>query len=192
MKVACFIQRTLLAIEIVPQKLLILDLDETLIHATKEVKEFPHDFVYHQYYVYKRPYLDDFLADISAYYQLAVWSSADDQYVNDIIAQIKPSTINFEFIWGRTRCTYRRDIDLDQFNWEKRLKKIKKFGYRLESTLIVDDTQEKCKDNYGNAIYINEFNGDPHDAELKKLKEYLVKLSDVENVRTVEKRYWNK
>lgn len=174
------------------KKLLILDLDETLIHATKEVKEFPHDFTYHPYYVYTRPYLTDFLESVSSTYHLAIWSSADDQYVNDIVNQIKPENINFEFIWGRSRCTYRRDIDLDQFNWEKRLKKIKKFGFRLESTIIVDDTQEKCKDNYGNAIYINEFNGDPSDTELIKLKEYLIQLSDVENVRKIEKRYWNK
>ena len=93
---------------------------------------------------------------------------------------------------GKSRCTYRRDIDLDQFNWEKRLKKVRKFGFELETTIIVDDTQEKCKDNYGNAIYINEFNGDPNDMELVKLKDYLIQLSDVENVRKVEKRYWNR
>ena len=144
------------------------------------------------YFIFKRPYLESFLARMSTIYQLAVWSSADYQYVKDIVNQIKPENINFEFIWGRSRCTYRRDIDLDQFNWEKRLKKIRKFGFELESTIIVDDTQEKCKDNYGNAIYINEFKGDPRDLELVKLTDYLIQLSDVENVRKVEKRYWNR
>lgn len=173
------------------KKLLILDLDETLIHATKEVSEFPFHFKYHDYYVYTRPYLTQFLLNLSEIYKLAIWSSADDIYVREIVNVIKPESINFEFVWGRTRCTYRRDIELDQFNWEKRLKKVKKLGFGLSTTLIVDDTQEKCRDNFGNAIYIKEFDGSPDDTELIKLENYLLKISTKENFRIIEKRNWN-
>jgi len=62
--------------------LLILDLDETLIHATTEKLSTDSDFTYADYYIYRRPYLHLFLIDMSLYFQLAIWSSADDQYVN--------------------------------------------------------------------------------------------------------------
>jgi carboxy-terminal domain RNA polymerase II polypeptide A small phosphatase len=171
--------------------LLILDLDETLIHATKDTKELQHDFKYQDYYIFKRPYLESFLVGVNSKFDLAIWSSADDNYVSDLVSKIKPADIDFKFIWGRTRCSYRRDLDLDQYNWEKRLKKVKSLGYKLEKVLIIDDTQEKCRNNYGNAIYIKEFLGDPRDQELLKLAEYLEGLSTVENVRTVEKRHWS-
>ncbi len=45
-------------------KLLILDLDETLIHATENELNFSADFRFDRYFIYKRPYLDQFLLDI--------------------------------------------------------------------------------------------------------------------------------
>ena len=56
--------------------------------------------------------------------------------------------------------------------------------------LIIDDTPRKCKYNYGNAIYPKEFLGDKNDDELKLLFEYLLKIKDVKNFRTIEKRGW--
>ena len=56
--------------------------------------------------------------------------------------------------------------------------------------LIVDDTPEKSRNNYGNAIYIKEFSGDTTDEELKHLHDYLLTLKKVDNVRTIEKRGW--
>lgn len=44
--------------------------------------------------------------------------------------------------------------------------------------------------NYGNAIQITEFTGDPHDDELLLLASYLEKLRNVEHVRLIDKRYW--
>jgi len=58
--------------------LLILDLDETLIHATTKKLSTDPDFTYADYYIYRRPYLDLFLIDMSLHFQLAIWSSADD------------------------------------------------------------------------------------------------------------------
>ncbi|WP_299683009.1 HAD family hydrolase [uncultured Dokdonia sp.] len=170
--------------------LLILDLDETLIHATEVQQDIPHCFTYADYYIYKRPYLEEFLKMVSVYFDLAIWSSADDRYVEDIVAQIKPPTIDFKFIWGRSRCTTRRDYSLDTYIHEKRLKKVKKQGYTIERMLIVDDSPEKTKDNYGNAIYINPFEGNQEDHELQLLLKYLSSIKELENIRNLEKRGW--
>ena len=42
-------------------KLLVLDLDETLIHATESALERKADFRTELYHVYIRPYINDFL-----------------------------------------------------------------------------------------------------------------------------------
>ncbi len=170
--------------------LLILDVDETLIHATEKKLTIPHDFEYADYFVYKRPFLNEFLELANQHFKLAIWSSADDTYVNAIVETIRPEHINFEFVWARSRCTVRRDYDLDRYVREKRLKKIKKQDFTLERALIVDDSPEKTKDNFGNAIYINPFEGNLADNELKKLTKFLIKIKDVDNVRTFEKRGW--
>lgn len=171
-------------------KLLILDLDETLIHATEKELGFLADFKFDKYFVYKRPFLDQFLIDISKHFTVGIWSSADDSYVTEIVKNIKPDYINFEIIWGRSRCSLKRDYDLDNYYFEKRLDKLKKKGFRLEQIIIVDDTPEKSRNNYGNAIYINEFLGDETDEELKYLHDYLLTLKKVENIRKIEKRGW--
>lgn len=172
--------------------LLILDLDETLIHATEEKLESDHEFIFDKYYIYKRPYLNLFLEHLSNSFRIGIWSSADDLYVSKIIDFIKPNGINFDFIWGKSKCTLSKNHLLDEYVFEKRLKKLKKKGYTLSKTIIVDDSPEKVKENYGNAVYIKPFEGDINDNELNKLKNYLLTISNVKDVRTIEKRGWDK
>ncbi len=97
-----------------------------------------------------------------------------------------------KIVRGRSRCSVKRDYDYDQYNFEKRLDKLKKQGFRLEQIIIVDDSPEKTRNNYGNAIYIKEFIGYPNDKELNFLHDYLLTLKEVENIRLIEKRGWRK
>jgi TFIIF-interacting CTD phosphatase-like protein len=57
-------------------------------------------------------------------------------------------------------------------------------------TLILDDTPSTYKYNYGNAIYIDKFDGDESDYELKRVIELLKILKDSEDVRLVEKFFY--
>ena len=185
--------------------LLILDLDETLIHATdKQLDYQPADFQVPPYFVYKRPFLHNFLQQVQQHFLLAVWSSASDDYVTEIVKKIFGEELTLlEFFWGRSRCTFRinppmdeyRNINLNYSNhhhYLKTLKKLKRKGYNLKRILIVDDTPQKLSKNYGNAIYVKEFLGDPDDNELPLLLKYLRQLKDEENVRMIEKRSWRK
>lgn len=184
--------------------LLVLDIDETLIHATPNALNRPADYKVFDYYVYCRPYLNAFFNTIKDDFLIALWSSASDDYVNEVAKHIVPKDITLQFVWARSRCTYKRDRELltdsfgnyeshfsDHFHYTKPLKKLKRKGFKLNRILIVDDTPHKCSNNYGNAIYPKEFLGDLQDDELKKLAQYLKTLKDITNVRTIEKRGWS-
>ena len=67
---------------------------------------------------------------------------------------------------------------------------MRRLGYDAKRVLIVDDTPEKVRNCYGNAIYPNPFLGSPDDKELIILAGYLHSLHDAENVRSIEKRQW--
>lgn len=179
--------------------LLILDLDETLVFATTKQLERAADFEVFNYYIYKRPYLKEFINSVNKDYQLAVWSSASDDYVQEVTQEIFSKDIDLKFVWGRSRSTYRKRMRMDpytdwydnsHFYYIKNLKKLKRQGYQLQRILIVDDTPHKAQNNYGNAIYPTEYQGDIKDNELKKLSYYLKTLKDKTNVRTIEKRNW--
>lgn len=156
--------------------LLILDLDETLIHATKHQLAREPDFKLGPYFVYIRPYLSSFLQEVSKDFLLAVWSSASDDYIEATAQQIISPLVELTFIWGRSRCTYRRNFTLDErriisddlsdhYYFAKPLKKVRRQGYHLDRVLIVDDTPEKIHHNYGNAIYPRLYQGQAHDDE---------------------------
>jgi len=151
--------------------------------------------------VYKRPYLQEFLNRIKDNFLIAIWSSASDDYVEEVVKNLIPNDLRLEFVWGRSRCSYRRNIMIDENGYYdpdpsnhhfyiKPLKKLKRQGYNLNRILIVDDSPHKSKDNYGNAIYPKAFLGDPNDMELKFLAKYLTSLKNRENVRSIEKRNW--
>jgi carboxy-terminal domain RNA polymerase II polypeptide A small phosphatase len=178
--------------------LLVLDLDETLVYAREQPLDRPADFVVYGYHVYRRPHLDTFLQSCMEHFEVGVWSSASDAYVEDVVREIFPDQSALHFVWGRSRASFRRIITdggyfSDPWNhqhYTKPLAKLKRFGWRLERILIVDDTPEKCRQNYGNAIYPREYDGSVEDNELILLARYLETLSSEPNVRTIEKRTW--
>ncbi|WP_223642971.1 NIF family HAD-type phosphatase [Corallococcus sp. EGB] len=182
--------------------LLVLDLDETLVHASEKPLAREADFQVLGYFVHMRPHLEAFLRECAARFRLAIWSAGDDRYVAEIVKRIVPPELELDFVWGRSRCTYaldrsgvQRDGFLDasaHYDWVKKLHKLKRRGYRLERVLIVDDSPAKCIHNHGNAIYVREYEGQRHDTELLDLARYLAMLADVDNVRRIEKRNWRK
>ncbi|MEM9674000.1 MAG: HAD family hydrolase [Bacteroidota bacterium] len=181
--------------------LVVLDLDETLIHSIHSPIDDQWDFEIYHYKVYKRPYLDEFLERIKRNFRVAIWSSASDDYVKKIVEEIFPQDYPLEFVWGRSRCTRRLDhqqMEITGYHdpyhhsfYVKRPSKLKRSRKeKLEKVIIVDDTPNKAIFNYGNAIYPTEFTGDPNDDELLWLIQYLDTLKEVDNVRTIEKRGW--
>jgi RNA polymerase II subunit A small phosphatase-like protein len=170
--------------------LLILDLDETLIHSTEGTLGHEHDFAVGPYVAYRRPHLAEFLVHCSTCFRLAVWSSASDDYVRDVVGQIVPPGVELAFVWGRSRCVRRLDPESYETDYLKDLKKVRRLGYDLRRVLIIDDTPRKIRRHYGNAIYVPPFTGNPEDRMLPRLAGYLASLKDKPDVRVLEKRGW--
>jgi RNA polymerase II subunit A small phosphatase-like protein len=171
------------------RKLLVLDLDETLVHATEVALEHPADFTVGPYHVYKRPHLAPFLAEVLATFDVGIWTSSGEHYAAQVIERLfEPGAL--KFVWSSQRCTTARDWTTGEYTSIKNLAKLRRHGYGLESIVAVDDTPSKYARSYGNLVTVREFVGDRVDGELPLLARYLRTLLAMPNVRTIEKRGW--
>ncbi|OWQ45751.1 hypothetical protein CDL60_17970 [Roseateles noduli] len=172
-----------------PRKLLVLDLDETLVHATEFELEHPEDFRVGPYFVYRRPHLSMFLAAMLKDFDVAVWTASGEIYAEAVLEQLfKPGDL--KFVWSSQRCTTARDWTTGNYTTIKNLSKLKRQGYAMSSIIAVDDTPSKYARSYGNLVTVSEFLGSPDDKELPLLATYLRSLLPEPNVRTIEKRGW--
>lgn len=194
------------------KKLLVLDLDETLFHAMDQSdfnKALKQGFLKdHQDYdlevldcypAIERPGVHNFLHWAFQNFTVGVWTSAGEDYANDVVKQlmIDPGHGTPLFVYSANNCvksyinTMMPYAHYAQYHYVKDLKKLKKFGFSLQDTLIVDDSPEKVTRQYGNLVRIKPFRGDRSDTELDKLTKYLDWLKDESKFRTIEKRGWN-
>ena len=90
----------------IERKLLILDLDETLIYATEEKLEHESDFIVGQYFVYQRPFIESFLDFCFENFEVAVWTTATKFYAEEILNTILKEEYKLNFLWTRERCTF--------------------------------------------------------------------------------------
>jgi len=171
-------------------KLLILDLDETLVFASEARLACDEDFLVGEYFVYKRPGLDRFIEFAFQHFKVAVWTASGSDYADAVVAEIFRDPKRLEFAWSRQRCTWKSDPELGAGYWIKDLKKVVRIGHSLNGILVVDDSPRKLERSYGNYIRVLPFAGDPSDDELEKLERYLLRLRDSVNVRSWDKRNW--
>jgi RNA polymerase II subunit A small phosphatase-like protein len=171
-------------------RLLILDIDETLVYGAEGELDRPADFRAGPFHVYQRPHLQDFLQGVAQWYPLAIWSSATIDYVELIAKAICPKSVSWQFVWGRDRCTQRLNPERQEIDYIKDMKKVKRLGYNVNRILFIDDTESKMSRNYGNAIYVSPFVGAADDTELAALLQYLGSIRTLDNYRAIEKRGW--
>jgi RNA polymerase II subunit A small phosphatase-like protein len=171
-------------------KLLILDLDETLVFASEQPLARESAFRAGPYHVYKRPHVDTFLATCLDWFEVAVWTSSSPSYAAIVVKELFPQPQNLSFVWAADRCTRTHDTERFEHHWRKNLKKVRRKGYRLESVIVVDDSPEKWEQSYGNLVRVRPFLSDQNDEELLPLLVYLNWLRAAENVRGIEKRRW--
>ncbi|MGB7440033.1 MAG: HAD family hydrolase [Coleofasciculaceae cyanobacterium] len=171
-------------------KLLVLDLDETLIYSTPRPLARNPDFWVLGYYVYKRPGVDEFLSACMSWFEIAVWTAASSSYAHQIVKNIFPDPTQLKFIFTGERCRLQLDRDSGVYQSIKSLKKIKIKGYSLKKVLAVDDKPESFSDNHGNGILVKGYNGEAEDRELILLLKYLKMIGQVKNVRKVKKKGW--
>ncbi len=86
----------------------------------------------------------------------------------------------------------RRDFQSDTWVQIKNFAKLRRRGFDLDRVLVVDDSPEKHVKNYGNLLRVRPYEGAVDDDELLALATYLVSLSSLRDVRSIEKRRWRK
>lgn len=190
------------------KKLLILDMDETLLHTEcfrdiDYLEEGSYDFKFplggggwsndeHWYFTIKRPFLDEFMKYVFDNFKVAIWTAGGSDYASEAISRSGLDKNKLEFFWARERCTMKYDFETGFRYGVKNLEKVhKSLGWNLNNVLIVDDVQKTAINNYGNLIHIKEFCNDRSDIELNKLMGYLDKIKDSNNFRSIEKRGWS-
>ena len=192
--------------ELNENKLLVLDLDETLLF-TEYASEKDFDFIVcDNFMVKKRPFLDEFLnAVFEIGYKIAIWTASTEKYAKEIVANLfgKDYEQKLEFVYSRSQCNFKNNPKQSCFSCEKiitikNLKKIwrkksLKAKWNKTNTFVLDDNNTTFSKNYGNSIPIpawsNHFLYKDDDA-LKRLIPLLRIWKSCANVRLLDKQFW--
>jgi RNA polymerase II subunit A small phosphatase-like protein len=154
-------------------KLLIFDLDETLVHATSEQLARAAHFECAQYFVYKRPFLFELLVAAKPLYDFAVWSSSSQEYVDAVVAEIFVG-FDVKFSWSVERCIQRVDAQSNGYVYIKDLRRVQSHGYPVDCITILDDSPEKIARQPRNHLRVKPYYGLECDRELLAIAEELV------------------
>ena len=166
-----------------PKKKLILDLDETLVHSgfnpfTRQSDislQINIDGRAHTINILKRPYVDEFLKEISNYYEIYVFTASMEEYASPVIDLIDKNNI----VRGKF---FRQDCI---FNNGLYIKDLFKVTNDLRDVIIIDNNPSSYVTNEDNGIPIKTWYDDLNDNELIKLIPLLKYLSNVDDVRNI-------
>ena len=171
--------------------LLVLDLDETLVHThlspdhcENPTYEFTGEFMSSQYHIYTstRPYLNNFLETMSKLYDIVIFTASQKVYADTILDTIDPSGRLFkkryyQEHWIKSGDFYIKNLDI--------------LGHDLARTVLIDDEPHLPVTQVDNVIKIKEWINDPNDTELKDLIPMLTRLASTSDVRKIINHNWH-
>ena len=147
-------------------KLLLLDLDETLVYSTTKPLSYTASFQYQKYHVYKRPKLDWFIRSSSEKFNIGVWSAADEDYVANICQKIFPNDIQLKIMWSQYWCKQELDKFSNQTIYVKDFQAINRLGLDVKNVLLLDDKVHTSQVGNNSILQIKPFKGALDDNEL--------------------------
>ena len=165
------------------KKALILDIDETLVHSsfipfirTPDISlNLNINGLNKIIYVLKRPYVDEFLKELSNIFEIITFTASISQYASPLLDQLDKNKI-VSYRLFRQHCKYEKG---------EYIKDLSKIGRPLQDVIIIDNNPMSYIFNIDNGIPILTWYENPNDDELKKLIPLLKYLSKVDDVRTV-------
>ena len=154
---------------------LVLDLDETLVHYIEEKD---------RHYVQVRPFAEYFISEMGKYFELVIFTSAEEEYANIVLEEID----KYKVI---THKLYRRHVE---YNDGLCLKDLDKIGRDIKRVCIIDNDKNNFKLHVENGIEIKEFLGEQDDNELDLLGDLLMSIieSNADDIRPIIKDIINK
>ena len=185
------------------KKLLLLDLDETLIHSEfrdasnykylDKMKEnskcYNRSFSYinknYKYYfeIYFRPFLFDFLHEIKNYFDLAIFTASLKGYADTVINYIDPNNEYFKFRLYREAC-----IPIQKYIFIKDLRIIK--NYDPKNVILLDNSFYSFINQPLNGMLIYSFFSNYKDNQLIHAKNFLIKYIYPSNDVRIEIEKW--
>jgi carboxy-terminal domain RNA polymerase II polypeptide A small phosphatase len=157
------------------RRLVIFDLDETLVHATNSQLEHAPSFEHSPYFIYQRPFIRELLTATKPFYDFAVWSSSSSGYVEAVVEKVFGVEFEVKFAWAVERCVQRVHAQSNSYVYIKDLRKVQSQGYPVDRITIVDDSPEKIARQPRNHLQIKPFLGQADDRELLEITEELIR-----------------
>lgn len=178
----------------VRRKIMVLDLDETLIHSHHDgsvnptTPSTPPDFIVRvriechpvRFFVHKRPHVDFFLSMISQWYELVIFTASMEMYGMAVANKLENDRNIFQRRFFRQHCT------MDFNGYTKDLGTT--ICQDMSSVFILDNSPAAYRGNPDNAIPIKSWFSDPHDTALLDMLPMLDALRFTNDVRSVLSR----
>jgi CTD small phosphatase-like protein 2 len=176
------------------KKLIILDLDETLVHSdidfllkekninydtvlyfdTEEEKNIPLPLII-------RPGLYEFLDYASQNFNLIIFTASDQQYADTIINYIEKDKKYFKMRLYRNHCIF---IEPGLYIKDLRIFSSQR---KLEDIIIIDNSLFSFSNQLNNGILITSFFDDKNDTFLDNVKDYLEYIKNENDIRGINK-----
>ena len=173
-------------------KILMLDIDETLIHSSYHLLDREADLQLGPYYIYKRPGVEYFLDQCFEWFEVGIWTTATKDYATFIMEHLLDDLLKLAFMWTRKSCE--RNIDFDHMfaYYIKDLQKLcREKKYDPSKIIVIDDLWKTAEKNPENLVLVDRYDGNSEDDELYRLIPYLGMLgASKEDIRKVDKSNW--
>ena len=127
-----------------------------------------------------RPYAVECLKALAEYYELIVYTASHPYYADTVIDLLDPDKTIFSKRLFRDSCI-RTDVNIF-------IKDLRVLDCDLKSTVIVDNAIFSFAFQLDNGIPIIPFYDDKEDKILPKIKDYIITLKDMEDVRIINKK----
>ncbi|KAI3974920.1 hypothetical protein MKX01_005031 [Papaver californicum] len=165
------------------KKLLVLDLDETLVHrkmSTDGLFDKTCDYAFtrgkHTCNVKLRPYVHQFLERVSELFHVVIFTASNRLYADPALDFLDPQGM---LIAGRYY------YDSLVYGVDGYVKDLTIFGVDLAKVILVDNIPETSLLQKDNGIPIESWYSDPHDEELSTLLPFLERLAAADDVRPI-------
>ena len=162
-------------------RLIVFDLDETLVHATEIPLCYPEAFRVGPYFVYVRPFASELIEFCASHFEIAVWSSSSERYVEMVTEKLFGTSYPVAFSWAVSKCVQKVDHKSNGYVYIKDLRKALKHGYAADEIIMIDDSPEKLQRQPTRHLCISAFTGDPLDRELLGVIERIKAMAETQS-----------